>query len=378
MMRCSLIKRSKKQIQLMQIHIYLSMNVIMWTWIQDMPLSLTLASVGLAVVHWPTPWPVWARATPRLPTAPLSIWHPNCSSPTRNSDTEKPNTCSDVYELGGTLVELFSSQRLYGEDCRDLDTFFEMKIDATASPPAMGHAPWPYQDILRLDKLPTVGWTNDASIRELDSHLLIDLSNSGLEGKAQRQRVCEDCWLEIYGWLLIFLSSVCSSFAVSLFLLAQIWSIRKYGTWVSRWHSNGFGRRMRRCLMSFSPGINFHTTDIQFRIWWKTPRVEIRQNGAPMGPWLTKNREFWRFSYFRQRIWLISVRSKHCKLNILRELFHTYLRNSWVLNLVYQSVEWWIEWLSRSSSILSTMHDPEVVARSKEFEDTSEVCNQVA
>ena len=65
-----------------------------------------------------------------------------------NGHFQKPNFTTDIFALGATLAELLSTQRLYGEHCRDVVALLKRKAES-ALPSAAALVPAAYRDLIR-------------------------------------------------------------------------------------------------------------------------------------------------------------------------------------------------------------------------------------
>ena len=78
----------------------------------------------------------------------LTYMAPELLEPNERGLFNKPNFQSDVFALGGTLAELLSSRRLYGDDCRTMAMLLSRKAQVTV-PYAATYVPELYRDLLR-------------------------------------------------------------------------------------------------------------------------------------------------------------------------------------------------------------------------------------
>ena len=79
---------------------------------------------------------------------PLTYMAPELLEPNERKLFNKPNFQSDVFALGGTLTELLSSRRLYGDDCRTITMLLSRKAQVTM-PFAVTYVPALYRDLLQ-------------------------------------------------------------------------------------------------------------------------------------------------------------------------------------------------------------------------------------
>ena len=78
----------------------------------------------------------------------LTYMAPELLEPNERGLFNKPNFQSDVFALGGTLAELLSSRRLYGDNCRTMAMLLSRKAQVTV-PFAVTYVPALYRDLLR-------------------------------------------------------------------------------------------------------------------------------------------------------------------------------------------------------------------------------------